>query len=40
MAFQKGISPKVNATSRLEVELTYYYVTAQLFNHYAKETPH
>ena len=36
--FPKGISPKVNVTGRLELELAYYDSAVQCFNHYTTGT--
>ena len=35
----KGVSPKVNAVARQEIELTKYNVAANHFSNYATETP-
>ena len=34
--FPKGISPKVNATAQLELDLTYYDVTVLYVSHNAR----
>ena len=37
--FPKGICPKVNVKSRLELKFTYFYSEAQPFNHNTTGTP-
>ena len=37
--FLKGISPKVNAITQLEIELTYLECVVKYFSHYSKVKP-